>query len=150
VLESVTRRRLAAGQIQDRIPERLVETRTAVVASDSRFFPPRGRAFMDSNYVSVGPLRVLGMALGDAGPAGVLEFRIVIPERYSVMVAEGGSEEGFGAGTLDGRRPEGPALLAAGLHRYRPAAGEHGIIVVWARALESGYSPRPMLKSPRP
>jgi hypothetical protein len=147
VLESVTRARLERGLLADRIPERLIETRTAVVANDSHFFPPRSRAFMDTNYVSVGSLRVLGRMLELAGPvepgrfggAPTRPFTLVIPGRYALV---GGG--GPAAGLLDGERYAGPRELAAGPHRYLPAPGEHRVAVVWARAVETGYSPQPM------
>ena len=147
VLESVTRERLRRGLLADRIPERLIETRTAVVANGSRFFPPRARAFMDTNYVSVGSLRVLGRMLEPAGPgmpAGpggpdACVFTLAVPGRYAVVTGGGPA-----AGLLDRERYAGPRQLAAGPHLYLPAPGEGRVAAVWARAVESGYSPLPM------
>jgi hypothetical protein len=143
VLESVTRERLRRGLLADRIPERLIETRTAVVANDSHFFPPRARAFMDTNYVSVGSLRVLGRLLEPAGP-GIRPFALAIPGRYALVATRGPA-----AGTLDGRPCSGAFDLAAGRHAYRPAPGEGPVAVVWARAAESGYAPM-LMRDPRP
>lgn len=147
VLESVTRERLRRGLLADRIPERLIETRTAVVANDSHFLPPRARAFMDTNYVSVGSLRVLGRMLEPAGPGEpggpggtrTRLFTLAVPGRYAVV-----SGGGPAAGLLDGERYAGARELAAGPHRYLPAPGEDRVAVVWARAVETGYSPVPM------
>src|SRR5262249_15174880 len=50
VLEGITQERIRRGLIPDRIPERLIETHTAVVADDDPRFPPRARSFMNANY----------------------------------------------------------------------------------------------------
>jgi hypothetical protein len=51
---------------------------------------------------------------------------------------------GPAVGLLDRERYAGPRELAAGRHQYLPAPGEGRVAVVWARAVESGYSPLPM------
>jgi hypothetical protein len=145
VLETVTRRQIAAGLVADRIPERLVETRTAVVVADSRFLPPRARAYMDSCFVSVGPVRVAGRDLGDLAPGATVAFHLSLPDRYQVV-----SDRGPGTGLLDGLPAAGPRPLAAGAHRYRPGPGERRAVVVWARAVERGYAPGFMNVSPAP
>jgi hypothetical protein len=143
VLETITRERMRRGLIPDRIPERLIETHTAVVANDSHFLPPRARGFMDTSYVSVGSLRVAGRVLEPAASAP-RRFTVIVPGRYVVRSARGAA-----AGRLDGQPCGAPVSLAAGPHRYDPAPGEGPVAVWWARAAESGYAPRPM-ESPRP
>ncbi|HEY6866730.1 MAG TPA: hypothetical protein VI792_05700 [Candidatus Eisenbacteria bacterium] len=135
VLESVTRERIRRGLIADSIPERLVETRTAVVANDSRFFPPRARAFMDTSYVGVGRLRVAGRVL-EVGGGTPRAFHLPVPGRYAVL-APGGP----GRGRIDGRPWADAGVIAAGEHVYDPAPGEARVAVLWARAAESGYAP---------
>ena len=138
VLETITRERMRRGLIPDRIPERLIETHTAVVANDSHFLPPRAREFMDTSYVSVGSLRVAGRMLEPAAGAP-RRFTVIVPGRYVVR-----GRSGPAAGRLDGQPCAAPLLLATGPHRYDPAPGEGRVAVWWARAAESGYSPRSM------
>ncbi len=140
VYESITRERLRRGLVPDSIPERLAATRTAVAVNDNYFFPPRGRAFMNANYLGVGSLRVLGRMLrvprGDPGAA--LPFAVAIPARYALL-AEGGPARG----ALDGVPYRGPRALSSGAHEYRPAPGETRVALVWARAAAAGFAPFP-------
>mgnify|MGYP003694230733 CR=1 FL=1 len=55
--ETITRARIAQHLLPDDIPQSLVRTNTLVVGPDLRHFPPRDRAFIEANYISVGPLR---------------------------------------------------------------------------------------------
>jgi hypothetical protein len=134
-LEDITWERLRTGELRDDIAERLVASRTYVSVVDSPKFPPRARAFMSDNYVAVGRLRVAGQLFGlDATRLGT--FTIAIPGRYAVL-----GPDGAAAGELDGHPLEGGRMLEAGPHAFRPASPAPILAVVWADAVERGYSP---------
>lgn len=138
ILETITKERMRRGLIADDIPERLIATRTCVAIPDTAAFPPRARAFLKENYLSVGHLRVAGRLL--ASPtgegAGPVPFEIRIPARYAVV-----AENGRAAGLLDGRPYDGPRFLESGPHELRPSSGSRSMALVWAQAVERGYSP---------
>lgn len=135
VLESLTKKRLASGLLKDELPERLVETRTAVI----RFLPERmterSIGFVRANYLPVGHLAVLGLRIS-AKENDVTSFELVIPERYSVV-----GKAGALVGTLDGETLDGPRWLAAGHHELRVTSPAPDAVLVWSRALERGFSP---------
>lgn len=135
VLEGVTRKRMQLGTIRDSIPEDIVRTKTTVAAADSAFFPPRGRQFINENFISVGPLRVAGQMLEQQ--QGDIAFNIQIPASYAVV-----AEHGDVSGWLDGTPYTGPRLLASGIHHFRlNATPNDRLAVIWAPAIERGFSP---------
>ena len=137
VLEGITLRRLELGLIPDNIPERLVATR-APVATILRT-PPRARQFIEQNYIPVAyRVRVLGQMLmtKDEELAQPHAFEIMIPAEYTV-VAEHGQLEA----TVDGAPWPGTRLLSPGHHEVRVLSGSGRVAVVWARAIEKGFSP---------
>ena len=115
--------------------ERLVATRTYVSVVDSPKFPPRARAFLLENYVPIGRLRVAGQLFG-LDPTGRGTFTIAIPGRYAVL-----SPDGPNAGVLDGRPLDQARVLEAGPHTFRPSSPATTLAVVWADAVERGFSP---------
>ena len=136
-LESITRERLRRGMIRDSLPSELVARRCHVATPDDPRFPPGARAFLAANYVSVGRLRVSGALLhGAAGSTAPVVFRIEVPGRYMVV-----GDAGPATGTLDGRPLTGPRMLGQGAHEFTRAAGSGELAVVWARALDRGFSP---------
>lgn len=140
VLEGITNERIQRGLLADDIPERLIATRTCVAVADNKRFPPRGRVFLRENYLPVGRLRVAGQLLipsnTDDGVHTLL-FDVQIPTRY-VIVAEHGR---MARGWLDSRPYEGVCFLAPGRHEFRPASGQGRLALVWAQAVERGFSP---------
>jgi hypothetical protein len=134
-LEDLTWERLRKGELRDDIPERLVASRTYVSVVDSPKFPPRARAFLAENYVPVGHLRVAGQLFA-LDPSGTGTFRIAVPGRYAVVTPDGPA-----AGDLDGRPLERARMLETGAHVFRPASPAAVLAVVWAGAVERGYSP---------
>jgi hypothetical protein len=137
VLENITKVRLRRGLLADTIPEDLIATRTPVVLGDRNGFPPRGRAFMEENYLPIGSLRVLGHVLvpKDAGDPRI-RFEVVVPERYAIVAEHGGV-----GGSLDGTAYDGARVLAPGVHEFRPDSPGVRFAVVWAQAAEHGWSP---------
>ncbi len=92
--------------------------------------------WVQANYLSVGRVQVLGMRL-PRSDAEARSFQIVIPGRF-VIVADHGNV----AGTLDGEPFTGSRDLTAGSHEFRPAENmDQKYAVIWARAVEKGYSP---------
>jgi hypothetical protein len=136
-LESVTRERLRRGLIRDTLPEDAVATRACVATVDDARFTDRSRVFLDENYVPVGKLRVAGTLLGDpAADPRLLTFTVTIPASYAVM-----AERGTVSGLLDGTPYTGPRQLSAGRHEFVPGGPTGRLAVVWAKAVERGFSP---------
>ena len=138
-LETITEERFRLGLLEDDIPERLIASGTPVVLRwNLTPFPPRARQFIETHYLSVGWLRVVGVELDPPAGRGDAprEFRIEVPQRYAVVGPSGPAH-----GWLDGT-PCGPArALAAGPHTYRPGLREGAVAVVWAEAVARGASP---------
>jgi hypothetical protein len=135
VLENVTEERIRRGDIVDDIADRMISAGTFVAVVDSERFPPAARRFLNDNYVPVGHLRVAGKFLvPDAD--GTSRFEIVLPGRYAIV-----SPFGSVAGILDGEPFEGSRALAAGAHRFRRTNGPQVLGLVWADAVDAGYSP---------
>jgi hypothetical protein len=145
VLETLTRQRLQRGLLPDDLSQHLIQTRTAVVDESPRMTPAALR-FVRENYIpisrgfAVTHLAALGRTLSNP-VAGEVSFEIVIPERYSCV-----GPNGPVTGILDGTVWNCPRWLTAGSHVFQPAAENHPLSVIWARALERGFSPFPKVK----
>jgi hypothetical protein len=138
-LETITEERFHLGLLRDDIPERLIASGTPVLVQQNLTpFPPRARRFIESYYLPVGWLRVVGTRLdpppGDAKTPR--DFVVEIPQRYALVDPAGQAH-----GWLDGRRYERPRMLARGRHSFRARPGEGPVVLVWAGALEHGISP---------
>lgn len=141
VLETMTDARVERGTIRDDIPERLIDTRTAV-ARTVRLYP-RSLAFVEQNYLHVtDDLLVLGRKLKrEPGLAGrEFSFQIIVPNRYTIV-----SSSGAAMGDLDGVPLQGGRWLEAGEHRFVCSGSETALAVVWAKAVELGYWPLDMV-----
>jgi hypothetical protein len=139
-LEPITKARMDLGIIPDDNARHVLAARTAVVSEDSDIYPDSARAFLNQHYLSVGRLRVAGRWLEPipGEPAAPRPFDIVIPGTYVVVAGHGRA-----SGQLDGSLYTGPRLLASGPHAYLAPPGEDRVAVVWATALERGFSPFP-------
>ena len=135
VLETLTHRRLKYGLMKDELSERLIETRTAVVETSSSRMTEKSLDFVHRNYLRVGYLDVLGKMISTYQDGAAL-FEVTIPERYIIT-----AKQGRVAGTLDGQPLDGARWLAAGPHELRLTSPASEVAVVWARALERGFSP---------
>ena len=140
VLEDITREAMAEGRIADTIPEAILSHHVCVATLASRRLPPRGKRFLDANFLPVGPVRVCGRWLpGAAGqppyPAAV--FQVEIPGRYTILGSGGPAR-----GRLDGTELTAPRDLAAGVHVFAPRSPPPWALL-WARAAERGFSPFP-------
>lgn len=134
VLETLTRKRLADGLLPDDLPQCLIETRTAVVRPSDRMTPGSVR-FVDANYISIGKLSVLGKQLTMADD-GHGSFQITIPGDYALIDAEGAV-----TANLDGSPLVGHRWLGPGVHEFTLASPQRKIALVWARAVDLGFSP---------
>ncbi|PYK64149.1 MAG: hypothetical protein DME50_15140 [Verrucomicrobia bacterium] len=95
-------------------------------------------AFITDNYLPIAfRLRVLGKTVrsGDEQWEST-RFEVVVPGRYTVVC-----ESGKIAGLLDGTEFDGPRELTAGSHTFQQTAGVGRTMLIWARAIERGYSP---------
>lgn len=138
VLEAVTRARLRRGLLADDFADRLVLTRTCVVAGDAMHLPPATRWWVRQHYLrvatypGVGSLQVAG-ARFDPTRAG---FDVAIPTTYALVGSSGPPH-----GMLDDRRYDGPRPLSPGLHTYRAASDENRVALLWATAAERAFTP---------
>ena len=142
VLELLTNKRINRGLLPDDIAARLIATRAPLVSL--RRMPLAARTFIKANYVPIAwRLRTLGQVLREDGAVthGPLRFEIAVPQRYTVV-----APAGLAAGTLDGTAFTGPRELAAGAHEFLPAKSTGRLILVWAQAIERGYSPFTAIK----
>ncbi len=139
VLEDITREAMARGRIADTIPEAILSHRACVATLASRRLPPRGKQFLDANFLPVGPVRVCGKWLpppaAAAGPAPPIRFEVQIPGRYTILGPGGPAR-----GRLDGTELAAPRELAAGVHVFAPRSPPP-LALIWARAAERGFSP---------
>ncbi|MDQ6623597.1 MAG: hypothetical protein M3Y86_08955 [Verrucomicrobiota bacterium] len=135
IFEHITRNRLALGLTPDSMPADLVATRTCV-ATTFHPFTKQDTSFIDKNYLPVGPLSVVGQILSATSGAKAIKFQIVIPASYAII-----SKSGPATGMLDGKPYSGAIFLEAGPHQFQGQFSEGRLAVVWARALELGFSP---------
>jgi len=139
VMETITGARLRRGDLPERIREQAIATRTCVAVADIARFPERTRHFLEDNYLPIGRLRVAGRLLPPAAdPGRPISFDVTIPSRYAIV-----TEHGAASGSLDGEPYTGPRLLAAGRHAFAPSSGMGRLALVWAQAIERGFSPFP-------
>jgi 4-amino-4-deoxy-L-arabinose transferase-like glycosyltransferase len=137
-LETMTLERMSRGLIRDTIPERCIETGTCVAPADIAGFPPRARRFLQDYYVVVGAWRVVGAVVDPAtAPAGApLRFDIPMRARYAVVAESGGLP-----GAIDGLPYDRPRDLLPGHHELQPVPGSGRVAILWAQAVERGFSP---------
>jgi 4-amino-4-deoxy-L-arabinose transferase-like glycosyltransferase len=138
VLEHVTRQLIDRGDRTEGFQERLIATRTCVASARIDGFPERTRRFLEENYMLVGEVRVTGRIL--AGPAEIpgrsIDFEVAVPAEYALV-----AERGAVAGILDGEPYAGPRFLDAGRHTLALSSGAGRVALIWARAVEKGFSP---------
>lgn len=134
VLETLTRHRIEHGLIPDDLPQRLIETQTAVAIPTKRM-SSASYSFVEENYLPIGALSVLGKRL-KTSESGVYRFDIVIPSTYALVSSKGRVD-----GDLDGSPLVGPRYLAAGPHEFRKSSGKGDLAVIWERAIEKGFDP---------
>jgi hypothetical protein len=145
VLEDITREAMARGRIADTIPEAVLANHVCVATLASRRLPPRGKQFLDANFLPVGPVRVCGKWLAETSPAApprAILFQVQIPGRYTILGSSGPAR-----GRLDGQELTAPRELAAGVHVFEPRSSPP-LALVWARAAERGFSPLPAPAGP--
>jgi hypothetical protein len=127
--EVATRNLMSRGIIRDTVAEDVIRTRTHVAQADGAMWPPRGRAFLNENFINLGRLRASGQWLQKDGT-----FTIAVPGEYVIL-----SEHGQTPGILDGTLCTGPRELGAGAHRF--VGREKNVAVLWAPAFQRGHSP---------
>lgn len=139
VFETLTKLRVNGGSLPEAIQEDTVARRACVATADIERWPLRTQRFLRENYLVVGRLRVAGRLLdGAAGGASGrrIEFDVTIPARYAIVAADGPA-----TGSLDGAPYTGPRFLDAGRHAFTVSSGGSRLALVWAQAVERGFSP---------
>ncbi len=137
VFEGVTFQLVRAGIISTNIPAELIAKRAPVVSKQR--LPRDAKDFIAQNYLPISwRLLTLGKIIALHSPAKgeSIEFDLVIPERYT-LVTDAGRVEGI----LDGEPFTGARMLAAGHHTYTPSARHGRLELIWAQAIERGFSP---------
>lgn len=132
IFEFITRNAMLRGLLPDTIPEDVVRAECHVAQADGEFFPPRGRAFLNANFLDMGRLRAAGKWINVHR-----SFTIAVPGSY-VLINRRGEVTG---GMLDGLPYEGARYLHPGPHTFAAANAEVPVAVLWAPAFERGYSP---------
>lgn len=135
VFETLTRKRLKLGLLPDDLPQRLIETGTAVIRPSDRM-TEASRQFIENNYVPVSKLSVLGKFLTPGATADI-RFQITIPAEYTLV-----GKEGAISATLDGTPFSGSRWIGAGEHLLQVKLPEaQDLALVWSRAVNLGFSP---------
>ncbi len=134
VFETITNARIARGLIDPQVTRRLIETRTRVIGG----VPQNDIAFLTANYLSVGPLFVVGKILTftPSDSTRPVSFDVAISARYCIVTSTGPVY-----GELDGLPYRGARYLSPGSHELLLSPGQGQIALVWARAVEKGFSP---------
>jgi hypothetical protein len=130
IFELITRRAMMQQLIPDTVFEDVVAARCYVAQADGPFWPPRSAALLSANFMDLGRIRAAGQWLRDDG-----SFTIAIPGPYTLL-----EHDGQAHGTLDGQPFTARRQLTAGPHRFEKTHGDR-IAVLWAPAVERGYSP---------
>ncbi len=140
VLESFTRKGLRTGLLEDRVPEACLASKARVSIANIPSYLPRARAFVERNFIRIGNLRVAGLWLKQVGVPAPIRFDVKLPDNYALV-----SKHGSASGLLDGSPYTGPRFLAAGAHAFLPEgnANSKRFALVWAQAVERGFSPFP-------
>lgn len=135
-LETITKKRMENGSIKDTEIEDMIRHRVGVVVDYNNEYTPRTDDFIHENYVPLGKFYVAGKVL-PAKSGEDIPVDIKIPQRYTVV-----SRKGSVPVLLDGRPYQGAFFLEAGVHNFRLGSSDPGpVILVWARAVERGFSP---------
>jgi hypothetical protein len=127
--EIATRTLMSRGIIRDTVAEDVIRTRTHIAQADGAMWPPRGRAFLNENFINLGRLRASGQWIAEDGT-----FTIAVPGEYVIV-----SERGEARGVLDEIAYVGARELGTGAHRF--VGGEKKSAVLWAPAFRRGHSP---------
>lgn len=109
-----------------------------MAAARISLFPARTRRFLTENFLPIGHLLVAGRLIParGAGADHAGQFDIAVPARYALV-----SESGDLHGLLDGEPYTGPRELAAGRHTFSLSFKGPRVAVVWAKAVQRGFSP---------
>jgi hypothetical protein len=131
IFEHITRNALRDGLLRDTIPEDVVRAGCHVAQADGVFFPRRGRAFLNANFLDMGRLRASGQWINDDG-----SFTIAVPGYYVIL-----SKDGTAQGALDGSSYRGQRLLGTGTHKFVTVGSDQQLACLWAPAFIRGFSP---------
>ena len=139
VYETITKSAIQRGLILDNAPQRCVETSTCVVATTLiRAFPRETSRFVRGNYLRVTRnLRIAGKELKPSATNPLrCEFEVTIPASYEIISARENV-----SGTLDGIPYDGARFLAAGPHTFESTSLSHGLVLLWAQAVDRHFTP---------
>jgi hypothetical protein len=138
----MTDARLARGLLKDDISAFLIDKRVPLALLER--LPVQAHRFVHANYVPVTPRwlvlgKFLAEAVNETGTDVALSachFDLAIPARYAVI-----GKHGEVAGVLDGKPFAGPGWIEAGRHSWQSSTPKGDLALVWADAVEKGYTP---------
>jgi hypothetical protein len=142
VFESMTFHRMQQGLIPNTVVQDLITKH--VPLATTRRMPPDAREFIKDNYVPIAyRLYVPGKVLAAFGirSGTPCDFEVLVKQRYTFITPAGPP-----AGALDGTPFNGPRELAAGPHTFLPNERTQELVLIWAAAIERGYSPFATIK----
>ncbi|MDR3403849.1 MAG: glycosyltransferase family 39 protein [Chthoniobacter sp.] len=153
VMESMTFHRMEKSLIPDTIAAELIAKRVPLATTHrmphhTRAFNQNdARDFIKRNYLPIAfRLYVLGQRIRDDHARANLPipFQVVVRQRYTLITPAGPP-----TGLLDGTPFDGPRELAIGGHTFVPDQNADNVVLVWAPALERGFSPFAKIKADR-
>ena len=142
VLEAMTFSRMKQGLIPNTIIQDLITKR--VPLATTRRMPHDASEFIKANYLPIAyRLFVPGKLLVEYGirSGTPCNFEVLVPQRYTFI-----TPTGIPSGSLDGLPFTDPRELAAGPHTFVPNNRSRQLVLIWAAALERGYSPFTAIK----
>jgi len=135
VFEALTSEHFIRGYWVDDVPMRLINSRTRVAGGRVRRMPAPAAQFVADNYISVGRISVAGKLLAAQGMPRI-PFDVQIPGQYCLV-----TPHGLAQGLVDGKAIGRGRWLERGPHEYKRAKGETTLALIWAQAVERGFSP---------
>ncbi|MEP7015672.1 MAG: glycosyltransferase family 39 protein [Verrucomicrobiota bacterium] len=139
VLEKMTVACIRTGVIVDNAPQRCIDTRTCVVATElKKRISLNTRRFLKHCYLPVaGNLRVAGAELqpSSADPYR-FDFEVVIPASYEIIYIDERVR-----GTLDGIPCNGARFLGPGRHTFESESTFQNLFLLWAPAVDRHFTP---------
>ncbi len=134
-LEPITLKRMAAGSITDDIPQQMIRTKTCVATLNGL----RGNDanFVRENYLHIGPrVLVAGRNLPRTQDDARFEFNNLVAARYTLVGTTGAV-----TAKIDNQPFTGPVFIDAGPHTVQINNSKGAVALVWAQAVERGFSP---------
>ena len=137
VLEEMTRWMFKQQKLRDDIPEAMIAHSVCIAAKSRERYPPHTTVFLKENYVPIAfRLLVTGKILTPYPADKAIAFNLAIPAEYALVW-----QSANGTALLDGLPYTAPRRLNAGTHTLQVTQGDGEIAIIWAKAVQCGFSP---------